>query len=122
MTLEVRPIIEKKLGRWQLDFNPVVGRALRGPGVKEGWEFEPGVRVAYELNKKLDLSLEYYGSTGPVFNPLPGGEQVHQFFPGGDLQLTENIVWNFGVGVGATPTGNRLVYKSRIGILFGKKR
>jgi len=118
VTLELRPIIEKKLGRWQLDFNPVFGRALRGPGTDEGWDFEPGVRVGYELTRRLDLSLEYYGSTGPVTNVLPRNEQVHQFFPGGDLKFGENIIWNFGIGIAATPAGNQLVYKSRIGILF----
>lgn len=119
VTLELRPIIEKKLGRWQLDFNPVIGRALRGPGTEEGWDFEPGLRAGYELNKRLDLSLEYYGSTGPLSNSLPLREQVHQFYPGGDLKLSENTVWNFGIGIGATSAGNRLVYKSRIGFLFG---
>lgn len=122
VTLEIRPIIEKKFGRFQIDINPVIGRALRGPGAKDGWDFEPGVRFGYEVNKRLDLSLEYYGATGPLHNPLPGHEQVHQFYPGGDIHFTENIVWNFGVGIGATPAGNRLVYKSRIGILFGKKK
>jgi hypothetical protein len=120
VTLELRPIIEKKIGRVQIDVNPVVGRALRGPGTSEGWDFEPGVRLAYEVNKKLDLSLEYYGSTGPIGNFLPTHEQVHQFFPGGDVNLSDRVVWNFGIGVGATAAGNRLVYKSRVGILFGK--
>lgn len=122
MTLELRPIIEKKFGRWQLDFNPTIGRALRGPGTKEGWDFEPGTRIGYGLTQKFDLSLEYYASTGPVTNPLPRGQQVHQFFPGWDYQINDNIVWNFGIGVGATEAGNRLVFKSRIGILFGKKK
>ena len=120
VTLELRPIIEKKLGRIQLDFNPVLGRALRGPGSGEGWDFEPGARVGYEATKKLDLSLEYYGSTGPVGDFLPSNEQVHQIFPGGDVKISENVVWNFGIGVGLTDAGNKLVYKSRIGILFGK--
>ena len=120
VTLELRPIIEKKLGRFQIDVNPVVGRALRGPGTNEGWDFEPGVRFAYEMNKKLDLSLEYYGSTGAIGDFLPANEQVHQLFPGGDVKLSENIVWNFGIGVGMTDAGNRLVYKTRVGILFGK--
>lgn len=120
VTLELRPIIEKKFGRFQLDVNPVVGRALRGPGTDEGWDFEPGVRLGYQANEKLDLSLEYYGSTGRIGDSLPAGEQVHQFYPGWDLQLSEKIVWNFGIGLGVTGAGNRLVYKSRIGILFGK--
>lgn len=98
----------------------MIARALHGPGTKDGWEFEPAARVAYEASKRLDLSLEYYGGIGPLRHPLPSNEQVHQLYPGGDLKLTENIVWNFGIG--ATPAGNRLVYKSRIGILFGKKK
>lgn len=120
VTLELRPIIEKKIGRFQIDVNPTVGRALRGPGTKEGWDFEPGVRFGYEMNKKLDVSLEYYGSTGAIGDFLPTNEQVHQLFPGGDLKLSENVVWNFGIGVGMTDAGNRLVYKTRVGILFGK--
>ena len=120
VTLELRPIIEKKFGRFQIDVNPVVGRALRGPGTSEGWDFEPGVRFGYETSKKLDVSLEYYGSTGPIGDFLPSHEQVHQFFPGADIKFSENIVWNVGIGWGVTDAGNRLVYKSRIGILFGK--
>jgi hypothetical protein len=120
VTLELRPIIEKKLGKFQMDFNPVLGRALRGPGTSEGWDFEPGVRFAYATTRKLDLSLEYYGSTGPITNFLPKNEQVHQLFPGGDYQLNDHVVFNFGIGVGMTDAGNRLVYKSRVGILFGK--
>jgi hypothetical protein len=119
VTLEIRPIIEKKIGRLQMDFNPVIGRALRGPNEKD-WDFEPGVRFGYEVTQKFDLSLEYYGSTGPLGDPLPSDEQVHQLYPGWDLKLNDNVVWNFGIGVGITPTGNKLVYKSRVGILFGK--
>lgn len=120
VTLELRPIIEKKFGRFQIDVNPVVGRALRGPGTDEGWDFEPGVRFGYEINKKLDVSLEYYGSTGAIGDFLPANEQVHQLFPGADVSISENVVWNFGIGWGMTDAGNRLVYKTRIGILFGK--
>lgn len=122
VTLEVRPIIEKKFGRFQIDVNPVIGRALRGPGTDEGWDFEPGVRFGYELNRRLNLSLEYYGSVGPLGELLPTDEQVHQIFPGGDLKFGGNVIVNFGIGFGVTPAGNRLVYKSRIGYLFGKKK
>jgi len=121
-TLEIRPILEKTVGRFQLDFNPAIGRALRGPGTKEGWDFEPGARFAYALTRRFEPSLEYYGAIGPLGNVLPTNQQVHQFFPGGDLKIGENIVWNFGVGIGLTHAGNRLVYKARIGILFGRKQ
>jgi len=72
------------------------------------------------MSKKIDLSLEYYGSTGAIGDFLPSNEQVHQLFPGADVKLSENVVWNFGIGWGMTDAGNRLVYKTRVGILFGK--
>ena len=120
-TLEIRPILERSIGKLQLDFNPTLGRALRGPGRGEGWDFEPGARIAYALTKHFEPSLEYYGATGPLFDPLPRREQAHIFFPGGDIQISEQIVWNIGIGVAATSAGNRFVYKTRLGILFGHK-
>ena len=65
MTLEIRPILEKVLGRWQFDFNPVVARALKGPGRHEGWEFEPGVRIGFSTIS---------GWTGPLNTT---GRRVH---------------------------------------------
>ena len=118
ITLEVRPIIETGFGRVQIDLNPVVGKALRGPDAAEMWDFEPGARIGYTISPLVDLSLEYYGSTGPLNHVLPGDQQVHQFYPGADIQLTDAIVWNVGVGFGATNAGNTRVYKMRLGWLF----
>jgi hypothetical protein len=122
VTLELRPIIERKLGRFQIDVNPVIGKALSGPGSSEGWDFEPGVRLGFEATPRLDLSLEYYGSTGPLNDFLPSDEQVHQFFPGGDFKITPDVILNFGVGFAATDAGNDLVYKMRIGWMFGREQ
>jgi hypothetical protein len=119
VTFELRPIIERGFGPLLIDLNPVIGKALRGPDAAERWDMEPGARVGYTVSPKLDLSVEYYGSLGEVGRPLPRAQQVHQFFPGADIQLRENIVWNVGVGIGATNAGNTLVYKMRLGWLFG---
>lgn len=118
--VELRPILEKNFGRLQIDLNPVFERALHGPGTRAGWNFEPAVRVAWEATPRFSPSLEYYSSTGPFPPVLPVNEQIHQFLPGADLKLTKRILWSFGVGVGATPAGNRLVYKSRFEIEFGR--
>lgn len=117
-TLEIRPVIERRFGAVQVDLNPVVGRSLKGPGASEGWDFEPGGRFAVSVTKTLDLSVEYYGSFGPVGDFLPRAEQVHLFFGGGDAQLSENVVVNFGVGLGATSVGEQTVLKMRVGWLF----
>ena len=84
---------------------------------------DAGLPVATSLddpdaNMPLDVSVEYYGSLGSPTDLLPGEEQVHQFFFGGDIALAENVVLNLGVGVGTTDVGNRLVYKSRLGWMF----
>jgi hypothetical protein len=117
-TLEIRPILEWGWGRTQLDVNPVFGHAFGRSAVGEGFDFEPGVRLGYSVTPKVDLSMEYYASTGEITDPLPSDQQVHQFFPGADIQVTPNIVWNVGVGFGATDAGNTLVYKMRLGWMW----
>lgn len=117
-TLEVRPIIERQFGRVLIDLNPVIGRSLKGPGTEAGWDFEPGARIGVTVSRVVDLSVEYYGSLGPVSDFLPADEQVHQFFGGGDLQLKDNVILNLGLGLGATDAGNRTVLKARLGWMF----
>jgi hypothetical protein len=118
ITFELRPILERSFRSIQIDVNPVVSKALRGPAAAEDWDFEPGARIAYSASRELELTLEYYGATGAVTHPLPVREQVHQLFPGVDLRLSDDIVWNLGVGFGATGAGNTRVYKTRLGLLF----
>src|SRR4030095_2886363 len=101
-----------------IDLNPVIGRSLKGPGTSAGWDFEPGARLGVTVSRVVDLSVEYYGSLGPLSDFLPAEEQVHQFFGGGDLQLKENVVLNLGIGLGATDAGNRTVLKARLGWMF----
>jgi len=119
--VELRPILEKSFGHLQVDFNPVFERALHGPGTRAGWNFEPAARIGYEVSERFTPSLEYYSGWGPVPSFVPISEQFHQILPGGDVKLAKNVVWSFGVGVGATSAGNRLVYKSRIEVSFGGK-
>ena len=117
-TLEIRPVIEKRFGAVQLDLNPVLGRALSGPGSGAGWDVEPGVRIGVAMSSKLDLTVEYYGAFGRVDDWLPRAEQVHQFFFGWDYQFNDALVWNFGIGQGATKAGNQSVLKMRLGWMF----
>jgi hypothetical protein len=117
-TLEVRPILEKRFGRVLVDLNPVVGRALRGPGSGDGWDFEPSLRLGYGASKKLDLSAEYYASTGDS-GALPVKGPVHLLFPGFDYQFNDDVVLNFGYGFGLTHAGDKGILKMRLGVLFG---
>lgn len=110
--VEIRPILEKSFAKWQADFNPVFARDLHGPGVRDGWSFEPAARIAYQASKRISPTLEYYGAVTPRF---------HQILPGADWKISEDLLWSFGIGVGLTSAEPRLVFKSRFEFDFGKK-
>lgn len=122
-TVEIRPILERRVGRMQFDFNPVFARALHGPDTRNGWQFEPAARAAYgdSDTQRATPYLEWYSELGPLPAFVAGTMQVHQLFPGVDLRFTDNLLWSAGVGVGLTPAGPRLVYKSRLEYSFGRK-
>lgn len=121
-TFELRPILERKVGKVQFDFNPTFTRSVRGPGSKDGWGFEPAVRVAYELSKRFEPTIEYYGGTGPFKFRFPIDDQNHLLYPGFDLHITEDLTWNVGVGFAMTPAGEQLIMKMRLGWEFGKEK
>jgi hypothetical protein len=97
----------------------VFERALRGPGTRDGWNSSRlgGWRFRVET---IHSEPEYYNSLGPLPGFLPGNEQIHQFFPGGDFHFGERVTWSVGIGLAATPAGSQLIYKSRIEIGFGR--
>lgn len=117
-TWEIRPIIDKQLGPWYVGFNPALERSWHGPGVSQGAEFAPGLKVGYQVTKKLSAGLEYYGSTGPVTGFDPIGEQQHQIVPSIDYDFGEEWEFNFGVGVGITHNTDHLLVKMIIGRRF----
>lgn len=120
--VEIRPIIEKHIGRLELDANPVFEHALRGPGTQQGWIIEPAGRIGWQTGKTFTASVEYYSSWGPLQDIPPLGGQIHQIFPGGDLKIGDRLTWSFGLGFGATNTGSGLIAKSRFELSFGHKQ
>lgn len=110
--VELRPILDKEFGRWQLVFNPVIERALHGPGVRHGWNFEPALLLRWK-RKRFSPSLEYYGEIESI-NVTPRGQpSVHQLFAGGDWQVKPEFLINVGTGFDLGPRGPGIVTKSR---------
>ncbi len=115
---ELRPIIDKKLGRWYFSFNPTFDRALHGLNTGRGWEFSPNVKVGFDFTKKITGGFEYYGALGPVSNFDPISQQSQQIFPTIDLDLSPNWEFNFGAGVDVTNSADHLIVKCIVGRRF----
>jgi hypothetical protein len=121
-TLELRPIVDKKIGKLYAAFNPTLDRSFHGPSTSQGFEFSPNVKFAYDVTKKVAFGLEYYGSYGPVTGWDPVRDQQQQFIPAVDIDFGENWEFNFGVGVGVTQATDHLLIKAILGYRFNYKK
>ena len=117
-TLEIRPIIDKQIGRWYLSFNPTFDRSFHGPGVSQGLGFSPNFKAGYDITKKVNMGLEYYGALGNVTGFDPLSDQEQQIVPSIDLNLSPNWEFNAGLGVGVTHGTDHLLFKMIIGRRF----
>lgn len=117
-TLEIRPILERQEGRLYVSINPDLSKALKGPDSGEGLEFEPGVKVAWDVTPKIAAGIEYYGATGVVTNFERLHDQHHMIFPTIDLNVSPDWELNFAVGRGLTGTSEHWVFKSIVGYKF----
>ena len=87
VTMELRPIIDKQLGKWYFSFNPSLEKSLRGTDAHAGFDFEPSVKVSYDVTKLVALGVEYYGGMGSVTDLYTLHEQHHAIFPTIDLNI-----------------------------------
>jgi len=115
---EIRPIVDKQLGRWYLSFNPALERSWHGPSVSHGVEFSPDFDLGFQLNKRVAAALEYYGSLGNIIGFDPVAEQQQQIVPALDFDLGPDWELNFGVGVGVTKSTDHLLIKMILGRRF----
>jgi hypothetical protein len=120
-TIEIRPIVDKKIGKLYAAFNPTFDRSFHGPSVSRGVEFSPNVKVSFDVTKKVAAGVEYYGSYGPVTGFDPLRDQQQQILPTVDIDFGRNWEFNFGVGVGVTQATDHLLVKAILGYRFHNK-
>jgi hypothetical protein len=116
-SLEIRPIVDKKMGKVYISLNPVLDQSFKGPDQNRGLIFSPNIKGSYDVTKVIALGVEYYGSTGPFFHYDPVREQDHQLFIATDLNFDPNWEVNFGYGVGSQ-TADRSIIKLILGRRF----
>ena len=117
-TLEIRPIVDKKIDRWYFAFNPALERSLHGPSVNQGATFSPAAKFSYDFTKKIAGGLEYYASFGPLAGFESLKNQQQQIFPTIDVDFGPQWEFNFGVGIGATSSTDHLIVKCIVGRRF----
>ena len=120
-TWEIRPIIDKKIGKTYLAFNPTIDKSFHGPSQDLGYEFSPNVKIGYDLLKRVTVGLEYYGALGPITGFDPLRDQQQQILPAVDIDFGKNWEFNFGVGIGVTQATDHLLIKAILGRRFGLK-
>ena len=121
-TWEIRPIIDKKIGKFYMGFNPTIDKSFHGPEKDAGYGFSPNVKFAYDVTKRVTAGIEYYGAYGPITGWDPLRDQQQQFLPAVDIDFGPNWEFNFGVGVGVTQATDHLLIKAILGYRFNYKK
>jgi hypothetical protein len=120
-TYELRPIVDKQMGPWYVSLNPVLGKSLRGPNSSQAFDFTPNVDVGYDVTRRLNLSIEYYGATGTIKRVEPLAEQEHQIFLATNIDFGPEWEFNFGYGTALTAGGDKSIVKMILGRRVGGK-
>ncbi|HKF29781.1 MAG TPA: hypothetical protein VKB29_11140 [Candidatus Binataceae bacterium] len=118
LSLEIRPILEKKFGGLMIVGNFVFEKPFSGADTHKGVQFDPSGEVVYQLTHWVSPAVEYYGDMGPL-SDLPGVQrQQHFIVPALNFDFLPQLELNFGVGVGLTRASNGLFIKSIVGWTF----
>jgi hypothetical protein len=117
-TWEIRPIIDKAIGRWYFAVNPALERTLHGPDVHQGLAFAPAAKIGYDFTPIVSGGIEYYADYGSVGNIAPVHDQQQQLFVVTDLNISPLWEINAGFGIGATAATDHLMFKCIVGRRF----
>jgi hypothetical protein len=117
-TLEVRPIIDKKLDRLLLALNTVFSWGFSKDYIQKT-EFGSAFKASYDVTRKVALGVEYYGGYGALTDILPSDQQQHQIFGSMDVDFGPDWEFNSGLGWSLNEATDRLIIKFILGRRFG---
>jgi len=115
LELELKPIIEKDIGRFEIDLNPKVEKAIFvGPDKNKGFEFGYAAGLYYNYLRWLSPGVEFYGGAGLIDDSDPLHEQQHYIFPVIRGEFPGGIEYNLGPGIGLTRGSDQVIMKLNI--------
>jgi hypothetical protein len=106
--LELKPIIERDFGRFEIDLNPKFEKPL---SAGQGWEFGYVAGLYYNYSRWISPGLEFYGAIGQIESVDPTDEQQHYVFPVVRGILPFGLEYNAGPGIGLTNNSDRVIFK-----------
>lgn len=116
-TLELRLILERRLGVFDLRLNPIFEKATSGEEIEEGVEFEYAAGIYFGGFDAVQPGLEFHGEAGEFSGFEPTAEQTHYLFPTLDAELGK-LEWHLGAGVGLTDASDDVTIKSILSYEF----
>ena len=126
LELELRPIVEKDIGRWSIMANPKFEKPVfLGPNKNKGFQFGYASGIYYRWQRYLSPGIEFYGAPGNIDDNTPLKEQEHYIFPVIWGQLPRGIEYNVGPGIGLTRGSDQIIMKFNlelerfVGAIFG---
>jgi hypothetical protein len=114
-SVELRPIIDKTIGKLYIALNPVLGFTLKGIDKESSPAVTPNIKTALAITPKVSIGAEYYGDLGPLNHFESGPDQSHALFVVADLYVDPKWEINFGPGWGLTKATDGLVMKFILG-------
>jgi len=115
--IEVRLILERALGDFDLRLNPIFEKKTSGEDIEEGVEFEYRTGIYYGAFEIVQPGLEFHGEAGEFNGFEPVAEQTHLVFPTVDFEIGE-VEWHLGAGFGLTDPSDDVTIKSILSYEF----
>jgi len=115
---ELRGIIEKDLGRWTLDINPIFEKVLKGVEKNEGWELQYAASVIYRLDERWHPRLDFFGDFGTLRDFEGRDEQKHLISPAVDIMFGHGLSAGFGIAYGQTKATEQQLVRARVELEF----
>lgn len=114
-SIELRPIIDKTIGKLYISLNPVLGISLKGFDKQDAPAFTPNIKASFAVTPVVSIGTEYYGDLGSLKGFERGPEQSHALFAVADLYVDPKWEINFGPGWGLTKVTDGLIMKVILG-------
>ena len=120
-TWEIRPIVDKQIGKLVRRLQSDLRKDVSRPFPKRGLRIQPNAKLSYDLLKRVAVGLEYYGAFASFRHWEPVNQSEQMFLPALDFDFGPRWEFNFGVGVGVTHNTDHLLIKAILGYRFNFK-